>query len=296
MRERLYAQFPRVASSLQRYSQYWPHAQGVDSYSLPVVPDQSTTHPSSPLPVPPREFWADYCTSVESYLASGREDCDSMRQLLIASGAPIERAERVLELGCAAGRMLRCLADLADTRQLWGTDIWASAIVWCQDHLCPPFNFATTTTVPHLPFEDRSFDLVFCGSVFTHIDERAEAWLLELHRILRPGSRLYLSLNDRHAVGLFDGEGRPEEYLRYYERAGGKQWWDHWVTHCLAQPDYNRFRRRDAYMFSMDRSRAMSHVMWDADALCKRLAYGYRRCSLTPSAYGHQTALLLERR
>lgn len=285
---------PRLVNLVRsRFTQYWPHDDGALSYSRPILAD-ALSSPSSPLPVPPEEFWAHYCTSAENFLASGREDIATMRRLLAESGAPVENATRVLELGCAGARMLRWLADLAPGTQLWGTDIWSSAILWCQDHLTPPMYFATNTVAPSLPFEDRSFDLVFCGSLFTHIDDLAEAWFLELHRILRPGGRLYFSINDRHAVRVFDGNADPEAYARYYERTGGKEEWDGFIEFLHQHPDYERFRRGDAYMVTMGRS-VTSHVMWDTDVLCERLAYGYRKCAITPESYGHQTTVLLER-
>jgi SAM-dependent methyltransferase len=291
MRERLLALSP----SLMRFALYWPHEPSSECFSRPASPRQprAGAGPAS-LPVPPRNFWADYCTSAESFLASGREDCETMRRLLAESGFPIERAQRILEFGCAGGRMLRWLVDLAPHTQLWGTDIWSSAILWCQDNLNPPCYFLTNTVVPHLPFEDRSFGLVYCGSIFTHLDDLAEAWFLELHRILRPGGRLYFSLNDRHAVAIFDGKGKPENYSAYYERTGGQHAWDYFVASNLRREDYRRFRRGEAYMVAMNRF-GMTHVMWDADVLTRRLAYGFRLCVITPSSYGHQSTVLLER-
>jgi ubiquinone/menaquinone biosynthesis C-methylase UbiE len=46
------------------------------------------------------------------------------------------------------------------------------------------------TILPHLPFEDRSFDVVYAGSVFTHIDDLAQTWFLELRRVLHAGGML----------------------------------------------------------------------------------------------------------
>lgn len=81
-----------------------------------------------------------------------------------------------------------------------GVDIAGSPIVWCQQHLQPPFKFVTTTSLPHLPFEDRHFDLVYAGSVFTHIADLADAWLLELRRIVRPGGIVFLTVHDNSFI------------------------------------------------------------------------------------------------
>jgi SAM-dependent methyltransferase len=292
--DRLRRQLPGLAPNLMQVGQYWPHRYEEESYSRPIALERSTSHPMSPFAVPPRELWAYYCTSAESYLVSGREDTETMSKLLADSGAPVEQAGRILELGCAGGRMLRWLTHLAPETQLWGVDIWSTAVMWCQDHLSPPCHFLTNTMVPHLPFEDRSFGLVYCGSVFTHLDDMAETWFAELHRILRPGGRLYFSINDRNSIRVFDGQADRDAYPRYYERTGGKENWDRFVRDSEARPDYQRFRQGDAYMVTMGRSMS-AHVMWDVDVLARHLAYGYRVCAVAPETYGHQTTVLLER-
>ena len=98
--------------------------------------------------------------------------------------------------------MIRWLAPQAEETEIWGVDINARHIVWCQENLTPPFNFATVTIEPHLPFKDEYFDLIYCGSVFTHIDDLAYAWLLELKRIMRPGGMAYITVHDKHTADL----------------------------------------------------------------------------------------------
>src|SRR5262249_985324 len=48
---------------------------------------------------------------------------------------------------------------------------------------------------PYLPVGDNSIDLVLGLSVFTHIHEYEEAWLLELHRILRKGGIAWCTIH-----------------------------------------------------------------------------------------------------
>lgn len=293
----LHRALPHVAPGLMQVAQFWPHEYKARSFSRPTVAANAITGPAAgaPLPVPPPEFWAHYCTTVESFLESGREDVEAMRAILAEHGMRLEAAERLLDLGCAGGRMTRWMADLtAGGTDVWGTDIWSSAVLWCQDHLSPPCHFATTTMAPHLPFEDRSFDIVCCGSLFTHIDDLAETWFLELHRILRPGGRLYFSVNDRHALRILEGNGDPEQYPRFYERTGGKAAWDRFVELMRSEPDYRRFRDGSAYMMTVGRS-MRAHVMWDSEVLAQRLSHGFKLNAITPASYGHQSTVLLER-
>jgi SAM-dependent methyltransferase len=286
------ARLPDMASSIQHLAAIFPHAANENTYTLPAYPDTERNHNAS-LPVPPEPFRAAYCTAVETYLQSGLDDTITMRSLLRESGAPIENAGRILELGVAGGRLIRHLADLATNQEIWGVDIWASAILWCQENLSPPFHFATTPVMPHLPFEDRSFGLVFAGSVWTHLDDLADAWALEVYRVLRPEGRLYFTINDRSAVKFFEGAGTPKNRARYIERIRPANW-DDWLKFLQVHEGYQRFARGEAQMVTMGRS-SEAHVMWDVDYLLNRWGPGWRVCSVTPEAYGHQTGVLLAR-
>jgi len=286
---------PFVSAQTMQFANLYPHRPEDDSYTLPAYPKLGAGRSSSPLPVPPPELWVNYGTSTEEYLESGRQDIAKMRQILEEAGSPIEAAERILEFGCAAGRLIRWLDDLVPSREVWGVDIWASAIIWCKEHLNSGFHFATTTVSPHLPFEDRYFDFICAGSVFTHIEDLTDAWFLELRRILRPGGKLYFTLNDRRAVAVFEGERSDEELEAYYKRVGGKKNWVSFVDGSLrSAPEYQAFKCKRADMVTINRS-VSSNVMWDAEFLCKRLEPFYRTLSITPKAYGHQTAILCER-
>jgi len=53
----------------------------------------------------------------------------------------------------------------------------------------------------HLPFEDSSFDLVYCGSVFTHVSDLADAWFLELRRSYERAV-MHTSIHDKHTIDL----------------------------------------------------------------------------------------------
>jgi len=217
-----------------------------------------------------------------------------MRELCLQSGAPLEAAGRILELGCAGGRMIRWLADLSDSCEIWGADIWASAVIWCKQNLSPPFHFVTTTVCPHLPFEDHYFGCIYAGSVFTHIDDLVDAWFLELRRVLRPGGRLYFTINDRSVIPIFEGKQSEEEAERWSARNEGKEHWHKAMNFFASNVEVQRFKRKEVDMVALGRS-VSSYVFWDVDFLCKRQQPFFRVLSITEKAYGHQTGVLLER-
>jgi SAM-dependent methyltransferase len=166
------------------------------------------------VPTPPRELWERWGDSLERYLSTGQIDVDRMLRTLNSAGVGTEALNRVLDFGCAEGRMLRFFPRTGDS-ELWGVDVNAERIAWAKQNLAPPLRFITTTTAPHLPFEDNYFDLVYCLSVFTHISDLADAWFLELLRVLRPGGHLYTTVHDEHTVELLLGRYRNHETHSY---------------------------------------------------------------------------------
>jgi SAM-dependent methyltransferase len=189
----------RIIASPQVAAKFYPYEGGRRSYILPKLSHERPKNESD-LPIPPQALWLGYAKTPERYLAVGRDSIRKMKEILEASGFSLGQGSRVLDFGCASGIMMRWLYDFTRTGEVWGVDILGDYVVWCQQHLSPPFKFVTNTSYPHLPFEDHYFDLIYAGSVFTHISDLAEAWLLELKRILRPGGRLYVTVHDNTTI------------------------------------------------------------------------------------------------
>lgn len=165
-----------------------------------------------PLPVPPQELWAVHA----DYLETGERHSQTMRELCAKHGVPIADGVRVLDFGCGSGRVLRHLVDVTESGEVWGADLDSERIDWCRSNLTPPFRFITTDTAPHLPFEDNYFDLVFAGSVFTHITDQDDSWLMELRRITRPGGLLYLSVIERNMIESVLSQEGPTPYRDWF--------------------------------------------------------------------------------
>ena len=88
-----------------------------------------------------------------------------------------------------------------DPAEIWGCDIDRDSIAWLERELSPPLRVFANGPSPPLPLEDRHFDLIWAVSVFTHLVESWSGWMVELHRILRPGGLL---------VATFMGEGMSQ--------------------------------------------------------------------------------------
>ncbi|MGL6137505.1 MAG: tetratricopeptide repeat protein, partial [Planktothrix sp.] len=192
---------------------YYPKSGQAPSYCLPK-PNILGKNPQTgkwQFPVPPQDLRLVFAENEEYYLNSGKTQVQVMLSVLRECGYFLKTGSRILDFGCASGRILRELADLSEICEIWGTDISADCIAWCQQNMSPPFHFFVGTTLPHLPFEDRYFDLIYAGSVFTHIDDLADAWLLELRRILKPGGLAFITIQEQY---IFDKiKDFPEKWL-----------------------------------------------------------------------------------
>jgi len=148
-------------------------------------------------------FQLDY----SRYYLNGKKTAEWLVEL-IKPYNPLEQAD-VLDWGCGPGRIIRHLPEiLKKSRSLSGTDYNSDTIKWCQNHL-NGITFTENGLMPPLPFDDGSFDLVYGISIFTHLSEAAhDAWLNELHRVLRKGGLLFLTL---HGDVFLDKLEKPEQ-------------------------------------------------------------------------------------
>lgn len=231
------------------------------------------------LPIPPQHLWEGYGETSEAFLGSGKEHVDKMRCVLEDDKFRFEPGQRVIELGCAAARMTRWLEEESKHSEIWGIDICAEHIMWCQQNLSPPFHFATNTTEPHLPFSDEYFNFIYAGSVFTHISELADTWLLELRRILKKGGRLYITIHDNNTINILKNS-LPDFWLT-------KQLNDFDTTTNVLSSDFAQF--------SITRSPKGAQVFYDLDYFQKKVSRWYKLNSITKEAYGYQTAILLQK-
>jgi hypothetical protein len=111
---------------------------------------------------------------------------------------------------------------------------------------------------------------------------------------LKPGGRLYFTINDCHAVSIFEGAGMLANRARYIERLQGEQCWQDWIKLLHGTPEYAQFLKGDVQVITMNRPN-ICHVLWDVDYLKSRTGPSWKWHSATSEAYGHQTGVLLER-
>jgi SAM-dependent methyltransferase len=143
---------------------------------------------------------------------------------------PIGPGDRVLDLGCGAGRhafeALRRGAAVvaldADQAELRGVAVMTAAMREAGEALPGAAAAMVRGDATAMPFPDASFDAIIAAEVLEHIrlDRRA---LAEIARVLRPGGRLAVTvpawLPERVCWGLSeDYHNTPGGHVRIYTR------------------------------------------------------------------------------
>jgi len=108
---------------------------------------------------------------------------DHSRQVLADHYAALLRPTRVLDLGCGPGDSVDLFRALNPRVHWVGVDVEESPEVTGRTRTDAEF---VTFDGEQLPFEDASFDLVYCKQVLEHV-ERPHELLREVARVLRPG-------------------------------------------------------------------------------------------------------------
>jgi len=173
---------------------------------------------------------------------------------LLTERGGLRPTDRVLEVGCAGGRMaIQLIPYLRDQGRYEGFDISPIGITWCSRkiaekfprfrfHLADVHNRRFNPIGRHkaceyqFPYQDSFFDFVFLTSIFAHmLPLDMGGFLKEIARVLRPDGRCLISwlllnaesraLNDQSAAWLKYEVGKarlhvetmPERFIGYDE-------------------------------------------------------------------------------
>jgi SAM-dependent methyltransferase len=198
----------RLLRLLARVRLLGPAYRGYERVRAAQVPRGAEPAAADGLPLPPPPLIMRVAGTPDAgwFLESGRLAAGSIRDAIARTGSSIEALESLLDFGCGCGRVIRNWAQL-DRTTVAGSDLSGAAVEWCRAHL-PFARFETNELVPPLAFADRSFDLAYALSVFTHLPESMQLdWMDELARVVRPHGFLVVTTHgDRYLDRLSEPE------------------------------------------------------------------------------------------
>ncbi len=113
------------------------------------------------------------------------------------------RDQRVLEVGCGTGLLLKETAPVAS--QAVGLDLSHGMLRAAADRSLT----VVEASADSLPFDDAVFDLVYSFKVLAHVPDIARA-VAEMVRVTRPGGRLVLEFYNRSSLRYLIRRLRPD--------------------------------------------------------------------------------------
>jgi SAM-dependent methyltransferase len=201
------------------------------------------------VPVPPPEFISRVQCGRDSQLYTSL-GFQYYQQLVDAIGRQrdLSSVRCLLDWGCGSGRVTGHFLAAANGPKVFGCDMDAEAMAWCQAHLAREA-FAIVDPLPPLPYADATFDVVVSIAVLPSFGPPAyELWLPEIRRVLAPEGLFLASVQGRFAAEFelpgdaladLDRLGICDPGLRYNAQSQAPEGAD-WRGYFLARDYFQR--------------------------------------------------------
>jgi SAM-dependent methyltransferase len=166
----------------------------------------------------------------DEYWVAGRSALEAIGAGLDAAGKPVSEIRRILDIPCGHGRVMRYLKAAFPSAELTACDLLREGVDFCSSVFgaIPVYSHVDTDKIP---LEHSVYDLIWVGSLFTHLDaSQWKALLVRLTSSLREGGVLIFTAHGRYVYrsmkGLEDSDSHGLPYWRVtkalyrYERSG----------------------------------------------------------------------------
>jgi SAM-dependent methyltransferase len=146
----------------------------------------------SAIPQPQQKgYYEKYWTEGHAVYSGDQQGyADNFRRWMRAELKGLPKSAGILEVGCGDASFTKSLAEF--TSRLTAIDISAEQVA--RNAVAHPgINFLQHDVAEPFPFEDESFDVIWCSEVLEHLFDPAFA-LREMHRVMAPGGRLLVTV------------------------------------------------------------------------------------------------------
>jgi SAM-dependent methyltransferase len=192
-------------SWITRLRRRWRKASAPRARTLPGVPGRVHVDDSM--------LYDESEQAVADYLRAASSAVDNIDKALRASGKTFADVGTCLDFGCGYGRVLRLLREKIPSARITASDVVEDGVRFCAEELgARPLVSSWDVGEVRLGI----YDLIWSGSVFTHLDEAScETLFGKLARSLMPGGGvLVFSIHGQHSLdglGTFYGQAYAEE-------------------------------------------------------------------------------------
>lgn len=188
--------------------------------------------------------------AITAYATTGVKAAEFLHQAALEVRTELASVEACLDFGCGYGRVTRYLAQRIHVSRITACDLDPEAVRFCASE------FGVKGLRSAVSTQDVAFgqyDLVWMGSVLTHVNEgKCRELLSVLSRRLRPGGILAFSTHGHYSLTHLEAFGsevaRQSAVLLSTVATSGIAYWPypHYVT-----GDYGLAWHSDAYILSL---------------------------------------------
>ncbi len=145
----------------------------------------------------PNEYM--FAGNEDHYFSVGRSALECIDVCLRAAGTSPSDVKRILDLPCGHGRVTRYLTAAFPEAEITACDLLRDGVDFCASTFGAVPVYSEDD--PHkIPLERGAFDLIWVGSLFTHLDSEPFSEFLRVFRdVLRPGGILIFTTHGRKA-------------------------------------------------------------------------------------------------
>ncbi|MEJ0102858.1 MAG: class I SAM-dependent methyltransferase [Bacteroidota bacterium] len=236
-----------------------------DSYPIPLTEDREGYFDDRHY-----DFWLD---GLSEFLKIKR-NCERASVIFEAN-------TKILDFGCATGRVLRHFA-LQSIVECWGCDINENHVIWCNRYLPPSVKVFQNSSLPHLMIEENFFDVIYCLSVFTHIETFETSWLCEIRRVLKKGGIAYVTIHDETSW-----ENMPKDWGVGYALTNHPEFQEKWLKEGFPNEKFvSRWQADKSYS---------SNVFYKIDYIRNVWGKFFNILDIIPMGSNYQTVLILQK-
>lgn len=153
-------------------------------------------------------------------------------------GRQLNQFSSICDWGSGCARVAQAVRRMAPQSKVTGIDIDGDNIAWSKQNV-PAIDFHHIPLLPPTPLPDGSFDLLYGISVFSHLKRGVfEQWRDELHRLVRPGGVILVTINTGPTLARIGSEDRIRKVK---ENGFDDETIDHALDAQIGDATYYRF-------------------------------------------------------
>lgn len=144
-----------------------------------------------------------YSQKTNFYLESEADPAFARRAKIILNNLKIKPNDRVLDVGCGRGFYLRSVKEIEPMADIYGVDLNDKYLAKAKKTVNGLNIKIIKGDILNLPFKNNFFNKVIASEILEHVDNDERA-ILEIHRVLKPGGSVLITVPNKDYPFFWD--------------------------------------------------------------------------------------------